>query len=113
MKKRKPFQVRQGDVLVMEVSERPAGAVRLEPADSRYIMALGEVTGHAHAIAERAVEAYAKPEAPDVIYLRIMAAPDLPAIVHEEHGAITLVPGKLQKRPQIEYAPAEMRRVAD
>ena len=41
---------RQGDVLLRRVSQLPDGAVK-SPKTDRIVLAYGEVTGHAHAIA--------------------------------------------------------------
>ena len=48
---------RQGDVLILRVNSVPDG-LKVEPRDNgRVILAYGEVTGHAHAIADHRVSA--------------------------------------------------------
>ena len=47
-----PFHVRQGDVLLVAVEAVPDDAVE-QPRQGRLVLAEGEATGHAHAIAER------------------------------------------------------------
>ena len=54
-------QIRQGDVLFVPIDSIPEGAVRVEPTRGRYILALGETSGHAHVIdATPEVELYEK-----------------------------------------------------
>jgi len=105
--------IRQGDVLLTPVHRLPSGAVDITPADGRVVLAHGEVTGHAHAIYERGT-----PEAPTVRlwsagferFLQVLVSVPLK---HEEHRHPTLPPGIYQLPAQVEYAPAELRRVAD
>ena len=48
-----PFHVRQGDVLALGVEAIPEDAKPVTRDRGRVILAYGEVTGHAHAIAAR------------------------------------------------------------
>ena len=108
-----PRQIfRQGDVLIERVSKIPAGA-KVRPRDhGRVILAYGEVTGHAHAIADT-IE---KPtctllDLPNgLAFLQVDA---LSRLVHEEHGTVELAPGHYQVTRQREYTPEEIRNVAD
>ncbi len=103
---------RQGDVLIMPIAEAevPAHAVDApaEPRDTRgrMVLALGEVTGHAHAIAApgRLVRAGAD---------MLMHLPEGGRIVHEEHAAIPLPKGWFRVIRQREYFPGAVRIVAD
>src|SRR5689334_22414924 len=96
---------RHGDVLVGAVAAVPEGARPL----SHLILARGEVTGHSHRVAERgAAHLY---ELDGVLYLDVVAA--LATLIHEEHGLITLPQGQHRVWIQREYAPGEIRRVAD
>ena len=102
-------QLRQGDVLLVRVAARPAGGRKVAREDGRIVLALGEVTGHAHVIDAPAVELYET--ADGVRYLDVTAPA---AVVHEEHAAVDLEPGVYEVRLQREYAPAARpRRVAD
>jgi len=49
-----PAQARQGDVLLVPVAQIPDGARRVKRERGRVVLAWGEVTGHAHAIASSA-----------------------------------------------------------
>jgi hypothetical protein len=100
--------VRQGDVLLVKVSEVPDGAVPTVPKAGRYVLAEGEVTGHAHVIvAQPGVEAYALAEA---LFFRVNAPVE---VVHEEHDPVTLVTGIWRMVHQVEYTPERIRRVLD
>lgn len=115
MKKNQPLQFRQGDVLVTRVDAIPSG-LAVRPRDNgRVILAYGEVTGHAHAIADTPslpmAAIYEDPSSKDGdFFLRIEGATGL---VHEEHGRIDLAPGSYKVTRQREYTPEEIRNVAD
>jgi hypothetical protein len=102
---------RQGDVLIERVAALPE---KLEPVPrdrGRLVLAYGEVTGHAHVVegpAELFVESDLK-ELED----RFLRVETEAAVVHEEHGTVTLPPGDYAVRRQREYAPEESRLVAD
>ena len=113
------MQFRQGDVFVerVEDGELPDGAVELARDNGRVVLAYGEVTGHAHAIAERTATLFSKPDNQDR-WLVIGWADGVPegsaaTIRHEEHAPISLAPGLYRITHQREYAPGEIRRVAD
>lgn len=99
---------RQGDVLLREVKSIPAAAQPQKPTD-RIVLAYGEVTGHAHAIADlESVDVFVGPEGQ--MYLRVK---ETVALRHEEHAPITLPPGDYERILQREYAPQGVRNVAD
>jgi hypothetical protein len=101
-------QFRQGDVLILRVDEIPASATKVERVNGRLILAEGEATGHAHAIAEEEVSMFTVDAS--IAYLDV----EMDAFVrHEEHGAIHLPPGKYEVRRQREYTPEAIRNVAD
>lgn len=117
--KKPPYSIRQGDVLLVAASYRgpiPEDAKPLDPT-GRIVLAYGEVTGHAHAIA---VAVPTKPpaeyfDAGAERYLRALT--DIP-LGHEEHTAIILSPtdkagGRYQQAFQVEDFGEEVRRVAD
>ncbi|MBT2482352.1 hypothetical protein [Streptomyces sp. ISL-94] len=106
---------RQGDVLIAPIgeSELPPQVDDApgEPRDGRgrMVLALGEVTGHAHAVLgpgrllrERG------PLGPLLLHL-----PDGGRVVHEEHAAIPLPKGWYRVVRQREYVPGSVRLVAD
>ncbi|MFE4579846.1 hypothetical protein [Streptomyces chartreusis] len=105
---------RQGDVLIVPVTEdavptHVAHAPR-ERRDGRgrLVLALGEVTGHAHAIVGPG-ELIREP-GPFGPLLRL---PQGGRVVHEEHAAIALPKGWYRVIRQREYVPGSVRIVAD
>jgi hypothetical protein len=73
------------------------------------VLALGEVTGHAHAVVGPG-ELYrsADPLAPACLHV-----PSGARVVHEEHGAIPLPRGWYRVVRQREYVPGAVRVIAD
>lgn len=105
-------QVRQGDVLLTEVGEAPERARPVRRDAGRVILAYGEVTGHAHAIASPRARLL---ELDGERYLEVTGPATLD---HEEHDAIELAPATYRVVIQREYVPAEIapagsRRVVD
>lgn len=100
---------RQGDVVITKIGRMPKGATPVARDDGRIILAYGEVTGHAHAIASALAELFR--EENGSLYLRVRG--DDVALRHEEHGAISLPPGTYRVKRQREYTPEEIRNVAD
>ncbi|WP_034263018.1 hypothetical protein [Actinospica robiniae] len=112
---------RQGDVLIVPVpgtaQETPsaiaAEIARLEPAArdgrGRMVLALGESTGHAHAVVGKGALYRGRTElAPMHLHL-----PQGGRVVHEEHAAFALPPGWYRVIRQREYEPGSVRIVAD
>lgn len=128
----KPQQIRQGDVQLQPVSSLPAGCEEVPNDKGRIVLAYGEVTGHAHAIADHVVRREVTPSAADEIAeaaisraqakARLLIAPngerflevkETVTLCHEEHTAHTLNPGIYKLPMQVEYSPAALRRVED
>jgi hypothetical protein len=102
---------RQGDVLIIPVAQMPAGLKKLAREDGRVVLAHGEVTGHAHAIADKRAALFRDPKLA-AIFMHVTG--DAPvALEHEEHGTIAIPPGDYEVRRQREYSPEEIRNVAD
>ncbi|MFF3749248.1 hypothetical protein ACFYYH_02115 [Streptomyces sp. NPDC002018] len=110
---------RQGDVLIAPVAEETvpsylldASRVSGEPRDARgrLVLALGEVTGHAHAVAGPGRLIRATSDTAGAVYLHL---PDGGRVVHEEHAAIPLPKGWFRVVRQREYLPGAVRIVAD
>ena len=105
-------QLRQGDVLLVAVDELPLEGRELPRDRGRVVLALGEATGHAHAISSSGA---ALLEHEGGRFVRVEG----PAVLdHEEHGAIAIPPGNYRVVIQREYAPetaslTSWRRVAD
>lgn len=141
-KQAQPIQIRQGDVLLIPVKSLPKDCKPIQPeAGRRFVLAHGEVTGHAHAIYEFTQDAQAEAEAKamadrademaQAAIARAMAArtvqmyvaPDgewylevkMPSkMKHEEHSAPTIPAGIYHAPIQVESNSSNMlRRVAD
>lgn len=97
---------RQGDVLIRSVGRLPNGE-RKPVADG--ILAHGEVTGHAHRVAD--LECAQLFNCGDGMFLSVGAGGV--SIVHEEHAPIELPKGTYQIRIQREYSPEAIRNVLD
>ncbi|MEU9073744.1 hypothetical protein ACFYUY_12440 [Kitasatospora sp. NPDC004745] len=106
---------RQGDVLIVPVEEGAVpgrvAALAEQPRDGRgrMVLALGEVTGHAHAVVgPGALRREAGPFGAGWLHL-----PEGGRVVHEEHAAIPLPRGWYRVVRQREYVPGAVRMVAD
>lgn len=103
---------RQGDVLIAPIAEESVPAhAQADPGlprdtRGRLVLALGEVTGHAHAVTApgRLIRASAQ---------TLMHLPEGGRLVHEEHAAIVLPKGWYRVVRQREYLPGAVRIVAD
>ncbi|MBO0915736.1 hypothetical protein OG322_02745 [Streptomyces sp. NBC_01260] len=106
---------RQGDVLIMALdkSDVPPSLLdapgELRDGRGRLVLALGEVTGHAHAVpGPGRLIREAGVFGPMLLHL-----PDGGRVVHEEHAVIPLPKGWFRVVRQREYAPGAVRIVAD
>ena len=124
--------IRQGDVCLVLVAALPAGCKEVPYDKGRIVLAYGEVTGHAHAIADhveaqpRLMSEAAAAEVADAAIARakarLLVSPagerflqvdETVHLKHEEHTAHPIPPGIYKLPQQVEYTPAELRRVAD
>ncbi len=86
--------IRQGDVILMPVSEITGKKL------AHLTLAEGEVTGHSHRISNGEAELYDKD---GTLYLRILSKKA--TLSHEEHEALPIPQGNWEVRIQREYAP--------
>jgi hypothetical protein len=103
-----PLIFRQGDVLMELLDACPAHLTELPRGKRGVVLAEGEVTGHAHRIANRSAKLYRSET--DQRFLRVTAPV---ALRHEEHTTVTLPAGNYRVHIHHEYAPDEIRRVED
>lgn len=96
---------RQGDVFLIAIPVLP----KHECEERRPVLAEGEVTGHAHRLADPASGRVFT--AGDKLFLQVLD--ESATIVHEEHGPVTVPRGGYEVRIQREYSPQEIRRVID
>ena len=111
--KRMKTQGRQGDVLLTVVDRAPS-ETEIPREDGRIVLAHGEVTGHAHAIADASATLFVDPATIDATLKVGLLKADRPVpLNHEEHDAF-YCPGKtIEVRRQREDRPEGLRRVAD
>jgi hypothetical protein len=96
---------RHGDVLIAAVEQIPQGAQRRP----QLVLARGEVTGHAHRIADP--QAAVLWETDGQLFLEVVAESAM--VTHEEHAPITLPRGIYRVWTQREYTPQAIVRVVD
>lgn len=97
---------RQGDVLLVQVEETVEGKT-IPREGGKIVLAHGEVTGHSHAVADRAVKFV------QVGTDRFLTS-DKPFVVkHQEHAPISVPAGTFKVVRQREYSPEFIRTVAD
>ena len=101
--------IQQGDVLVFEASI-PKDAIPIQAKQGRFVLAEGEATGHAHAIAEM----------PGVQMFRsnnsLFLSTGYEVIVrHEEHKPVTIPPGtfRIDQVKEIDPYTEEIGKVRD
>lgn len=104
------MQKQQGDVNLEMVSAIPDGAKKIAPKERGYILAEGEVTGHAHRLED--VEGIEMFEKDGALYIHVSKSVQLK---HEEHNPITLEPGiwKSWGVREYDHFAEEARRVQD
>jgi hypothetical protein len=110
-KKTIPNTYRQGDVLIIATRKIPNGLTPVKRDKGRVVLAYGEITGHAHAIASRDARLL-EGEDLNVRFLEVLADGGV-ALRHEEHATITIPRGTYRVVRQREYAPDAIRNVAD
>lgn len=109
--KKQPQLLRQGDVLLLRVDSLPKGAKDTTP-DGHVILAYGEVTGHAHRIAQ--TKAAPMVRVWDAGAERFIQVLEATALTHEEHTAVELKAGAIYRQiHQVEERGKEVQRVAD
>jgi hypothetical protein len=108
-----PQMYRQGDVGIVRIDQLPDGATDVTPKD-RIVLAYGEVTGHAHAIAPCQAREYSMAQAGAAVrrFLTVIEG-GLATVRHEEHAPIPLPSGVYEILQQREYTPEAIRNVAD
>lgn len=107
----KTFHARQGDVLIERIDALPAKLIKIARENGRVILAHGEATGHAHAIADKDCDLFRSDVEPGVTFLEVREA--VAALAHDEHSTIQLPPGQYRVTRQREYSPEAIRNVAD
>jgi hypothetical protein len=104
--------IRQGDVALVSVRSIPKDAIEQKIEGRKLILALGEATGHHHRFEFLDQSQNIKLYVADggARYLDVSVPSDLK---HEEHATARVPAGKWLLPQQVEYTPAELRRVQD
>jgi len=113
MTKQRQWLARQGDVLFKRITALPEG-MRKKRANG--VVAYGEVTGHAHALAIEDRVAAEVLEIGTGLFVHVSDAGvrlEGVTFLHQEHGPIMLPAGDYEVTIQREYSPAEIRNVVD
>ena len=100
--------IRQGDVYLFPGAKVPKGAKPVPTEGGRTILAHGELTGHAHAIADEGVALMEDEKGG-----RVLDVPREAQLDHEDHGVVPIPAGTYEVRRQREWLPEEIRYVAD
>jgi hypothetical protein len=97
--------IRQGDLLLVPVRVPSlVSAVR----SGRLVLAEGEATGHAHVVDDERASLH-RVRGNDTWFLRVEDGEPV-LLVHEEHDALSVLPGVYEVRRQREYVPREVSR---
>jgi len=102
--------IQQGDVLVFKIDKIPSEATKVIPKNGKFILAEGEVTGHAHVI--DVIDGIDMFQSSNDLFLTL----DVETTVrHEEHKPVTLKPGnyKVKKVREVDPFTEEIRAVKD
>lgn len=108
---RERTQYRQGDVLLVAVDRAPEQCHPIPPDRGRFVLAYGEATGHAHALATDDAEFFQEKNGPRR-FLLIRGGKGV-QLRHEEHAPVPLLPGLYEVRHQREYWDRSSVRVRD
>lgn len=105
--------LRQGDVLLISVDAIPKEAKKQPQKGRKVVLALGEATGHHHRFefmdTSHNVKLYVADGGARYVHVTKGGA----ELLHEEHSTVKVPAGKYLLPQQVEYTPAELRRVAD
>jgi hypothetical protein len=102
---------RQGDVLLVP-AEIPAAA-QTKGNSKRIVLAEGEVTGHHHVLEGDKLEELLLPGDVAEMNQRFVNVVEEAELTHPEHATIAIPAGQYEVRQQVEFAPDEVRTVAD
>jgi hypothetical protein len=105
--------IRHGDVILVPVASAPEDAAKVRRQRGRVVLAEGEVTGHAHVIAEEGVQLVSREEAEELRLWLLVETAEPVALTHEEHATLLIPPGTYEVRRAREYHPEAIRNVVD
>ena len=103
--------IRQGDVLLVPLSDDPDTRRGRVVSRATVVLAHGEATGHAHRITDR--RAHLRIVKWTGQRLLVVHGDEPVTLQHDEHDPLAVPPGVWEVRRQREYAPRRNRRVMD
>jgi hypothetical protein len=105
---------RQGDILIVRtINEEIQGQELPLDERGRVILALGDTTGHAHAIESSHAKIFSSDSGSEErILLQVYGHQEVD-LVHEEHTTVSLKPGTYRIIRQREYSPEDIHYVQD
>lgn len=105
--------LRQGDVMIVRVTDLPEDLVAVPPENGRVVLAHGEATGHHHSIAfTNRVAMFREDGSGGGLFLVVSG--DTPVMIeHQEHTALAISPGRYCVIRQRVWSAGMARRVAD
>jgi hypothetical protein len=108
----------QGDLLIERVKHvEPSGTIVARDAAGALLLAEGELSGHRHAIFERATmfrdDALARAMPSDLYIVHVRVAGGPAVVQHDEHAPITLRERTYRVRRQRELEPKDAAIIAD
>ncbi len=109
-------QYRQGDVLLLEISEQEFRTSNMTLSTDG-IVAFGEATGHSHALDTEAATVYIEKNnlglAVNELGMLVEVRAESAVLRHDEHAPIAIPRGFYRRIIQWEYTPERPRFVAD
>jgi hypothetical protein len=102
--------IRQGDLLLVPVDWVPEQARLVR--SGRLVLAEGEMTGHAHVVDDERASLHSVDRAATrsaTWFLRVEEGEPV-LLVHQEHDALSVLPGVYEVRRQREYVPRQVSR---
>lgn len=118
--------IRQGDVLLQRIDELPAGLTEAKRDEHGHIvLALGELSGHRHAIRDKHVTSFLVPTSErdaslsaDVDYILVGGSGatlnhELISGIKADHEPVSLAPGAYRVIGQRQYHPKAIQRATD
>jgi hypothetical protein len=102
--------IQQGDVLIQSIDKIPSNLKNVKQSKKGYVLADGEITGHAHVIVDDDIEMMC-----DEVGSKFIANDHTVEVVHEEHGMVEIPAGtwKIDIVKEYDHFAEEARKVRD
>lgn len=102
--------IQQGDVLIQSIDKIPQNVKNVKRSDRGFVLADGEVTGHAHVIVDDDIEIMC-----DEVGIKFITNDHPVTVIHEEHGKVEIPAGtwKIDIVQEYDHFEMESRNVKD